>query len=359
MMVKPTIHRLIFIGYPSVTSLPEPGAGRFIDGLDTVFIDSANFVFEEFRLLIDEEGILGTALIINARSVTFGISTNLLSQIKDDHQLNALPIVVISDRSHFAESLPYIQAGADDFYGAPVQWNKLWERLLFLAKYKRASIDVALALDTTFLKEKGVTIPIWKRLIDISVGITGLVVLSPILLIVAIAIRMESKGSVIYRSTRVGSAYSEFSFWKFRSMYVDADTRLEQLLKDNQYGEGATFKKFMNDPRITRVGRFIRKYSIDELPQLYNILKGDMSLVGNRPLPVYEAAQLVNYEAGARFLAPAGLTGLWQVNKRGQEEMSQKDRIDLDLKYADCSTLWTDVKIIAKTFTAFIQKGDV
>ena len=115
----------------------------------------------------------------------------------------------------------------------------------------------------------------------------------------------------------------------------------------------------MNDPRITNVGRFIRKYSIDELPQLFNILKGDMSLVGNRPLPVYEASQLVNYEAGARFLAPAGLTGLWQVNKRGQEDMSQKDRIDLDLEYANSSTLWTDVKIIAKTFTAFVQKGDV
>lgn len=120
------------------------------------------------------------------------------------------------------------------------------------------------------------------------------------------------------------------------------------------------FVKLENDPRITKVGRFIRKYSIDELPQLINILKGDMSIVGNRPLPLYEAELLTSDEHIDRFMGPAGLTGLWQVEKRGEAgKLSAEERKQLDIKYAKTFSFWLDIKIILKTVTAFIQKENV
>ena len=120
------------------------------------------------------------------------------------------------------------------------------------------------------------------------------------------------------------------------------------------------FVKIENDPRITKVGRFIRKYSIDELPQLFNILKGDMSIVGNRPLPLYEAEKLTNDDCIDRFMAPAGLTGLWQVEGRGKGgTLSAEERKQLDIKYGQTYNFILDMKIILKTFTAFIQKEDV
>ena len=120
------------------------------------------------------------------------------------------------------------------------------------------------------------------------------------------------------------------------------------------------FVKIENDPRITKVGRFIRKYSIDELPQLFNILKGDMSIVGNRPLPLYEAEKLTNDDCIDRFMAPAGLTGLWQVEGRGKGgNMSADERKQLDIKYGQTYNFILDMKIILRTFTAFIQKEDV
>ena len=120
------------------------------------------------------------------------------------------------------------------------------------------------------------------------------------------------------------------------------------------------FVKIENDPRITRLGRFLRKYSIDELPQLFNILRGDMSVVGNRPLPLYEAERLTSDEYIERFMCPSGLTGLWQVEKRGQAgKLSPEQRKQLDIEYARRMSPWFDLKIILRTFTAFIQKENV
>ena len=137
---------------------------------------------------------------------------------------------------------------------------------------------------------------------------------------------------------------------------IEEDKYLNSIVEEQKNA----FVKFENDPRITRVGRFIRKYSIDELPQLFNVLRGDMSIVGNRPLPLYEAELLTNDEDALRFMAPAGLTGLWQVEKRGENgRLSAEERKQLDIKYARTYSLWLNIKIIFKTFTAFVQKGDV
>lgn len=251
-------------------------------------------------------------------------------------------------------------------------------------------------------------LPLWKRIFDITFAGGALIILSPLLLLTALAIRIESKGAVIYKSKRVGSNYQVFDFLKFRSMYLNADKRLKELNALNQYNTdeeeaiserdeitfdeltGSTeeeecllisddfivyedeftqkkqkekenaFVKLEHDPRITRVGRFIRKYSIDELPQLINVLKGDMSIVGNRPLPLYEAELLTNDAYIDRFMAPSGLTGLWQVEKRGDSgKMSAEERKMLDIRYAKEFSFWFDMKIILRTFTAFIQKEDV
>ena len=251
-------------------------------------------------------------------------------------------------------------------------------------------------------------LPLWKRTFDILFAGVAVIVLSPVLIGTAIAIRLESKGKVIYKSQRVGSNYQIFNFLKFRSMYTNADKRLKELNALNQYqieevessddgpeirfddlsgtpdeeenllisddfviseedfvkkkekAQNNTFIKLENDPRVTPIGKFIRKTSIDELPQLFNILKGDMSIVGNRPLPLYEAELLTSDAYIDRFMAPAGLTGLWQVEKRGDAgKMSAEERKQLDIKYARDFSFWLDMKIILKTLTAFVQKENV
>src|SRR5437764_11787437 len=143
-----------------------------------------------------------------------------------------------------------------------------------------------------------------------------LILLAPVFLLIALAIKIESRGPVFYNSKRAGKGYKIFRFHKFRTMEVNADKKIEMLHHLNQYeaeANGAKFFKISNDPRITKVGKFLRNTSLDELPQLINVLKGDMSLVGNRPLPLYEAATLTTNEFVERFMAPAGITGLWQI----------------------------------------------
>ena len=262
----------------------------------------------------------------------------------------------------------------------------------------------------------------WKRIFDIVVSFMAIIILSPILIITAIAIKIEDpKGPILYKSKRVGTNYTIFNFLKFRSMYNDADKRLKELSKsNNQYAQkekedpmtvvtsplGAeaeekmldmgmesemmisddevmlvgddfvvsetdfnkqkeddinnAFVKIENDPRITKVGHFIRKTSIDELPQLFNILKGDMSIVGNRPLPLYEAEKLTADTSIDRFMAPAGLTGLWQVEERGKGgNMSAEERKQLDILYGQTYNFALDMKIIWRTLFAFIQDENV
>ena len=133
----------------------------------------------------------------------------------------------------------------------------------------------------------------------------------------------------------------------------------QEYIEIKRKQQAGTFVKFKNDPRVTKVGAFIRNTSIDELPQLINVLKGDMSIVGNRPLPLYEAEQLTSDDWGERFLAPAGITGLWQVEKRGKGEMSEEERKSLDNKYAKDFSFWNDIKLILKTIPALFQKENV
>lgn len=309
---------------------------------------------------LSEGGLLPSrmALLISAKW-SDATTHRLLRMLRNHHSLKYVPVIVISERMHLASAPSYITEQADDYFPIHPDEQPLLARLHFLWQHKLAIVQAREKLSPP--SRPRVKIHPLKRTVDVVLAFFALITLSPLMLLTALAIRLESKGPVIYKSRRVGSGYREFDFWKFRSMYVNADQKLQEMLAANQYGADATFVKFSNDPRITKVGRIIRKYSIDELPQLFNILMGDMSVVGNRPLPVYEAEQLFTKEQDscARFLAPAGLTGLWQVEKRGQSDMSAAERIELDVRYARHYNFLTDFIILLKTFTAFVQKDNV
>ena len=323
-----------------------------------------------------------------------------------------LYIILLSETISKEEKIPYLRAGTDCMISKNTSKDdlqKLFSVIIDFKEKEKARKDNQISSLTEF------RLPLWKRTFDILASGSAILCLSPILILTALAIRTESNGKIVYKSKRVGSNYKIFDFYKFRSMYSDADKRLAEYQQLNQYTKNIAeeeslnsssaaeisqqscsseqkqeqeqdillfsdnlstsennylktkrtersnaFFKLENDPRITRVGHFIRKYSIDELPQLFNILKGDMSVVGNRPLPLYEAELLTSDEYVQRFMGPAGLTGLWQVEKRGGAgKMSAEERKQLDIKYAKEFSFRMDMRIIIKTFTAFIQKEDV
>jgi lipopolysaccharide/colanic/teichoic acid biosynthesis glycosyltransferase len=329
-------------------------------------------------------------------------------------------IILLTNQLDEEDRQVYQKCGINDTISLNSSVTELNKKIQFIADREGMLFDDQEPI-YRMLKFK---IPIWKRLFDIFFSLLGIIILSPVFIITAIAIRLESKGPIVYKSKRVGTNYTIFDFLKFRSMYVDAEQRLKEVAKEegNQYAEqnkdpedqkavitaplgteaetmmmdmgmesdmmisdeevmlvgddyvvaesdfnkekeeeiNNAFVKIENDPRVTKVGRFIRKTSIDELPQLFNILRGDMSIVGNRPLPLYEAEKLTADASIDRFMAPAGLTGLWQVEERGKGgTMSAEERKQLDITYGRTYSFMLDMKIIFRTFTGFMQKENV
>lgn len=190
-----------------------------------------------------------------------------------------------------------------------------------------------------------------KRLIDIVGSLIGLVFLMPLFLIIAFAIKKEEKeGPVFFSQIRVGKNEKKFKMYKFRSMCVDAENKLTGLLKYNEV-EGAMFK-IKDDPRVTKIGYFIRKTSIDELPQLWNVLRGDMSLVGPRPPLTREVAKYTAYDK-QRLLVKPGCTGVWQIS--GRNNIGFYDMVDMDIKYIKNLSIFKDIKIILKTVYIMIK----
>ncbi|MFJ7747976.1 sugar transferase [Peribacillus sp. NPDC097295] len=184
-----------------------------------------------------------------------------------------------------------------------------------------------------------------KRLIDISGSLIGLILLSPVFFIIAVLIKIEDpKGKVFFKQIRVGKDENEFQMYKFRSMVSDAEEKLKDLLLLNEV-TGAMFK-MKKDPRVTRIGKFIRKTSVDELPQLMNVLKGEMSLVGPRPPLQREVAQYTPYDK-QRLLITPGCTGLWQVSARNS--VGFKEMVELDIEYIKRRSIFSDLLIIIKT----------
>jgi len=286
----------------------------------------------------------------------------LAQQMAAHPDLCSVPLVVFTQKGKPANKTALAANGVDDCYTVPVDWQMLENRLEFLNQFKPRVLE---ACNRVKRENFGFRIPFQKRIFDLVGATLGIAFTAWIWLPVMLAIWLESKGPVVYKSKRVGSGYQVFEFLKFRSMHAGAEDQLIGMHHLNQYQNGVSsskpiFVKIAQDPRITRVGRFIRKYSIDELPQFFNVLRGEMSLVGNRPLPIYEAETLTSDEWSARFLAPAGITGLWQVSKRGQPDMTAEERIGLDIAYSqEKYSILADLRIALKTFRVFVQKEDV
>ena len=249
----------------------------------------------------------------------------------------------------------------DDVFNIQNKSLNFDKKISFLKKVKKQTIPLQISssikkdvINTNFSGRS----MFWKRVIDITISSLLLIAAFPLFLIIAIGIKLESRGPIFYNALRAGRGFRIFNFYKFRTMEVDADKKMGSVKHLNKYAnteKGVGFLKIYNDPRVTRFGKFLRKTSLDELPQLINVLKGDMSLVGNRPLPIYEASTLTTNEFVERFMAPAGITGLWQIKKKSKPNMTAEERIGLDISYARKHNFLYDIKIIAKTPGALFQ----
>lgn len=339
----------------------------------------------------------------------------LYDWIRAQSQYDTIPFVLIAKEFDVDVYKKAFKKNIDDFYVHSVTSpNAILNRIKFLCEYRE--VEVISKKHVPKVKQEVYKMPVSKRVFDILVASSVLLVASPFLLLIILAIRLESKGKVYYISKRVGR--KTFDFYKLRSMRTGSDELLKKLAEEkNQYKKeevtttdnpldipcprcsalpedescspimyidtyqicdywfniqkreaaknNSTFVKILDDPRITKVGKFIRNTSIDELPQLINVLKGDMSIVGNRPLPVYEAELITGDDLSKRFLAPPGITGLWQVELRGKGgQMSEEERMRLDNEYADQFvgdnySFWYDIKLILRTIPALFQSDTV
>lgn len=338
----------------------------------------------------------------------------LYDWIRAQSEFDTIPFILLVKDFNAEVYKTAFRKQIDDFYViSNTAATAIFNRVEFLSQYRKPKHKKEATSD---FSEQMYKMPLSKRIFDIFVASSVLIVAAPFLLLIIAAIRLESKGKVYYISKRVGR--KTFDFYKLRSMRTGSDELLKKLAAEkNQYKKettkaaddpldipcpkcselpdgqtcspvmyldshaicdywfnvqkneaaknNSTFVKIVDDPRVTKVGKFIRNTSIDELPQLINVLKGDMSIVGNRPLPVYEAEMLTGDELSKRFLAPPGITGLWQVELRGKGgKMSEEERMRLDNEYADQFkgdnySFWYDMKLILRTIPALLQKGSV
>ncbi|HEV2437907.1 MAG TPA: sugar transferase [Verrucomicrobiae bacterium] len=190
-----------------------------------------------------------------------------------------------------------------------------------------------------------------KRTFDIVVSLAALVLLGPLFLLIGLLIKMEDGGPAIFIQTRVGQFGREFKMYKFRSMRPDAEARLQEVLAQNHHREGVTFK-VKDDPRLTRAGKWLRKFSLDELPQFFNVLKGDMSLVGPRP-PLPREVAFYSLADRRRLAIPPGITCFWQIG--GRSDIDFSDQVKLDVQYIENRSLATDFKILLRTVPAVLS----
>ena len=342
------------------------------------------------------------AAIVSQTSITSDAGISFCQKLQST-KLPHTPFFIIADDADSKLLQLALDAGVTDVFTSRFNKQDMYNRIAFVVENWAALNKSAVVRKQDFYET-----PVAKRMFDIFFSAIGLLLLSPFFLLIIIALKLESKGPIFYYSLRVGTGYRIFKFFKFRSMYVNADQRLKDLQHLNQYAidsgaatgqqlvaslcaeckdrgtkcqmslfadkhswcekqyavhkqanAGAAFFKIKDDPRITKIGKFLRNTSMDELPQLFNVLIGDMSIVGNRPLPLYEAEKLTTDKYAQRFIAPAGITGLWQVSKRGKGEMSEEERLMLDNIYARDHSFLNDVRLIFKTIPALFQKESV
>lgn len=339
----------------------------------------------------------GFAAIVSQSEVLgpLGISLFKALQLK---KIADIPFFLISDYINSNLLQIALKTGISDVFKYPPIKRCLKSRLGFVIKNWKE-----LHKTNSISSQKLYKTPLGKRMFDIMVSSIALLTLSPLFALIIVALKLESRETVFYYSVRVGTGYKVFKFFKFRSMYANADKEFKTLQHLNQYdiaykkinedmhslcndcrsagiscrqkiyaddntwcekkylqlkkaNGNAAFFKLKDDPRISKVGKFLRETSLDELPQLLNVFYGDMSIVGNRPLPIYEAEKLTTDKYVLRFLAPAGITGLWQVSKIGKSEISEEERANLDNHYAENNSFFKDIVLIFKTIPVLFTK---
>ena len=357
---KVGVKKILFVGAQPSAAVPLFAPVNFNKQLSIKHLTNG---FEAYQWLVEvletEQEAIPDAIMMDYQLLRKD-NYQLLRELAKHRRLVQLPFFVCYDEKQGSIAQEALPLGVDDGFARPVDWAQLEQRIDFLTKYKPQLLERRQRELTGEPELQPFSVRWDKRLFDILFASAAIIGLSPFLLVIAIIIKLESRGSVIYRSKRIGRGYQVFHFLKFRSMVQNADQQVDQLRDRNQYANGdEAFFKVKDDPRITRFGRILRKTSLDELPQFFNVLRGEMSIVGNRPLPLYEAEKLTSDDWSQRFLAPAGITGLWQVTKRGQDNMSTEERVQLDVDYANNYSLWYDLRIIAKTIPAMIQKENV
>lgn len=317
--------------------------------------------FKEIKSIfsLKKEKKIPDVMIVDDRNLQDINFRNFIVSLKSDPAFD-LPVIYLTKQSPNRTTAIELAGIVDDIVDMDNLQFDISRKINFLREAKkyrpilfRKKDDAAITYSSTNL--------FLKRLIDIILSSLLIILLLPAFILIALAIKIESKGPIFYNSKRAGRGFKIFNFYKFRTMEVNADKQVASLAHLNQYdnGNAPKFFKITNDPRVTKVGKFLRNTSLDELPQLFNVFKGDMSLVGNRPLPLYEAATLTTNESIERFMAPAGMTGLWQIKKRGKANMSCEERINLDITYARKSNVFFDLWILAKTPKALFQKTNV
>ncbi len=334
-----------------------------------ILCEQTNNVLNDFSLLLNKKNII--------------------------NDLNLIPVVIIAKNKNHNIKFMADVLNADDTLKLPMGISILRGRILRLVNiFKRFPKKNVTEYDKAAVNIN-YRIPLLKRIFDVLVSSILLTLFTPFGLLIAVAIKIESRGPIFYSSPRIGAGYKKFNFLKFRSMRKDAESLLEDLHNQNHYLEQEhqfieletkmgcklvddngfineneyvhsieqeelnSFVKIINDPRVTRVGKFLRNTSLDEMPQLYNVLRGDMSIVGNRPLPLYEAEKLTTDEDSLRFMTAAGITGLWQVKARGTSKTGTSNRKKYDIEYAQKWTFWLDIKILFKTPMAAFQRENV
>ncbi len=336
-------------------------SGRYDDALtdfsvaDDLDIQPFDSTFLAFRYLEQQDpelreskAVICDADLLSREGFLF------VHNLRRDAELCNVPVIAI-DRTGLQHGPTFLRNGVDDCYDAPVSWSILKTRITQIRDYRLMAGDNT---DVTEYRD-AFALPRGKRAFDITFSLAAILAFSIPMALIALAIKITSRGPIVYRSKRIGTGYHEFDFLKFRSMVPDADKLVEKLKANNQYGADGAFFKMKNDPRVTWIGRIIRNTSLDELPQLFNVLFGDMSIVGNRPLPLKEAEQLTSEEWSERFLAPAGITGKWQTSGRGKDTMDVASRMSLDIEYARTYSPLQDLKILFKTFGAMKQESNV
>lgn len=314
--------------------------------------------FSELQEIISRLTVyeLEVSVLIEVSPNTVNDAFNVVSFLKANWLTRNLVVIFLLTQKDPAITKMAFEARVSDCYSPEISFSDIQLRLHFLSAYKALNEQLKHLPEVPLQQYE---IPGLKRFFDLSISIVALLLLSPVFIIIAILVKLDSKGPIFYTSKRVGTGYKIFDFYKFRSMQVNADKEVEALKASaNQYGDSAFFK-MKNDPRVTKLGNFLRNSSLDELPQLFNVVKGDMSIVGNRPLPLYEAEQLTTNEWSMRFLGPAGITGLWQIIKRGKSDMSDRERKKLDNFYTKNFSIWLDLKIIFMTIPVLFQKEKV